>query len=188
MRLASSLRVGVATLLVWALVAGSAVFWLLRLGGGQLPIDVPVAGSRTAGGPAVDPRLVARALGAEGDTTGTPAPAEVTSRLRLLGVVTHEGRGAALIAVDGKPARPVRVGATVPGLDGDWTVRGVTPHAALLMSDGREARLEMPPLDQRSRAGDVVASPTRPAAATPGGPIGRIPTLGVQTPQAHPVR
>ncbi len=188
MRLAPSLRVGVATLLVWALVAGSAVFWLLRLGGGPPPVDALVAGNRTASGAPVDSRSLARALGAEGDAASAPAPAEVTARLKLLGVVTHDGRGAALIAVDGKPARPVRVGAAVPDLGGDWTLREVTPHAALLISDGRQARIQMPSLEERSRAGDVVASPIRPAATTSGDPTGRIPTLGVQAPQVRPVR
>ena len=86
----------------------------------------------------------------------------MAGRLALRGIVTHDGRGAALIAVDGKPARPVRVGALVDGVDGDWRVRSVAPHAVVLAADGRELRLEMPPLAARSSAGDAVAPPVRP--------------------------
>ena len=41
-------------------------------------------------------------------------------------------------------------------------MRSVAPHAVVLAADGRELRLEMPPLAARSSAGDAVASPVRP--------------------------
>jgi general secretion pathway protein C len=64
----------------------------------------------------VDPQASARLLGATGaaaDTDARPAPG---SRLVLMGVVAGpSGAGAALISVDGAPARPYRVGSEVPG-------------------------------------------------------------------------
>ncbi|MFT4194233.1 type II secretion system protein N, partial [Ottowia sp.] len=104
---------------------------------------------------------VARMLGAPEPTAAAPAP-DVVSRLALRGIVTHGSRGAALIAVDGKPAKPVRVGAPLDGVEGGWKVQAVEPRAVVLAADGRQARLEMPKLSERSRAGDAVA-PMRPA-------------------------
>ena len=59
----------------------------------------------------------------------TTAP-ELASRLVLLGVVADpSGRGAALLAVDGKPARPYRVGAEV--VDG-YVLKTLDARAATL--------------------------------------------------------
>ena len=162
-RLSPRLTAGLLTLAIWALAAGSALFWGLRLGSGPQRPDAAVAGGPPPGGVTVDTRTVARALGATEAPAASAAPApDVVGRLALRGIVTHDGRGAALIAVDGKPARPVRVGALVDGVDGDWRVRSVAPHAVVLAADGRELRLEMPPLAARSSAGDAVAPPVRP--------------------------
>ncbi|MDO5625993.1 MAG: general secretion pathway protein C [Pseudomonadota bacterium] len=157
LRLSPRLAASLAALLVWALVAGSALFWYLRAGDAGLPRDVAVAGA--AGGVAVDTRTVARALGAPDGARAEAAPAaDVTSRLALRGIVTHGGRGAALIAVDGQPPKPVRVGGALEGVDG-WSVRSLSPGAVVIAAGEREARLEMPPLAQRSSAGDAVARP-----------------------------
>jgi general secretion pathway protein C len=136
-----------ATALVWALAAGAAVFWGLRL---SVPAGASAASIRVPAGlpgPAVDPGALARSLGAAPvAVAGEPAVALV-SRFNLLGVVAGTpGRGAALVAVDGKPARPVRVGAAIePGL----VLQSVGARWARF---GREAQgeatltLEMPPL------------------------------------------
>ena len=98
------------TLLVWALAAGSVVYWGLRLAARPAALaPVPVMPSASV---PPDPALVARILGA------TPAQAlpqaSLASRFALSGVVAGApGGGAALIAVDGKPARPFRVGSLV---------------------------------------------------------------------------
>ena len=168
------------TLLLWALVAGSALWWWLRVGQLTAPLQAPVAGGAPAM-PALDSTLVARALGATPapSTAAAPAP-EMAGRLALRGIVTHQGSGAALIAVDGKPPKPLRVGAALDGVDGGWRLRSVAPHAVVLAADGRELRLEMPALAQRSSPGDAVA-PARPAGPPmqPMAPIapGAAPTL-----------
>ena len=161
-RLAPRLATGLPTLLLWALLAASALWWWLRAGQPVAPPQAPVAG----GAPAaltVDSAQVARALGA---TAAAPAAApELGGRLALKGVVTHGGQGAALIALDGKPARPLRVGALLEGVDGGWRLRAVSPHAAVLAADGRELRLEMPaPAARTAAAGAAPMSPPLPGA------------------------
>lgn len=102
----------VATTAVWALAAGSIVFWGLRL---AAPSDAP-APPAAAGTPqvALDPAAVARVLGAVPAQAAVAAAPEAASRFVLLGVVADaEQQGVALIAVDGKPPRPFRVGAAV---------------------------------------------------------------------------
>lgn len=184
------------TLLLWALVAASALYWYFRASG-VTPMAMPPAAA-TAGGAGIDARQVARALGAQGPaapaSVATPPPA-LASRLALRGIVTHGVRGAALIGIDGKPPRPVRVGATLEGVEGGWTLRSVAPHAVVLGAGDEQLRLEMPPLSERSSASDAVAPARPPAtaippprpAATPAPPKpGRIGAGGIPVPQAFP--
>ncbi|HQD15607.1 MAG TPA: type II secretion system protein N [Ottowia sp.] len=164
-RLAPRLATGLPTLLLWALLAASALWWWLRAGQPVAPPQAPVAG----GAPAaltVDSAQVARALGATAAAPAAPAAApELGGRLALKGVVTHGGQGAALIALDGKPARPLRVGALLEGVDGGWRLRAVSPHAAVLAADGRELRLEMPaPAARTAAVGVAPVAPPLPGA------------------------
>jgi len=101
---------GAITGVVWALAAASLVYWGLRLASGRSAAEpVPVTSVSL---PSSDPLAVARVLGA-----AAPAAApqvSMASRFALHGVVAGSpGGGAALIAVDGKPARPFRVGSEV---------------------------------------------------------------------------
>ncbi len=106
-------RVRGVTFVLGFAAAASAVFWGLRLGG---PESGPpgAATAATAPSAAADPAAVARFLGGGPAAVAAPAPA-LASRLVLVGVVAgaRSGEGAAVIAVDGKPARPFRVGAAV---------------------------------------------------------------------------
>ncbi len=98
------------TLVVWALAAASVAYWGLRLlARPGMPAPAPLAASALV---ASDPAVVARLLGA---TPAQAAPqASLASRFALSGVVAGApGGGAALIAVDGKPASPFRVGSAV---------------------------------------------------------------------------
>lgn len=173
---------------VWAALAASVVFWGLRLGvqGRPLPPEV-----RTV---ALDPssrgdvlRLLA---GPAALRTEAPPPSPAASRFRLLGVMAgadarSASAGLALLSLDGKPARAVRVGAPV---EGDWVLQRVTA-----------TRVEIGPRDGPVQVG-LDLSPL-PAAATgrPGeatapapGAMGRVmlPALmpqGQQVPSAPPV-
>ena len=105
--------VRLTTLVLWMLVAGSCVYWVLRIAP-RGPAAMVAAPARTAF--AADPAAVARLLGAVpalAAAAGLPA-VSLASRFALVGVVAERSRrGAALIAVDGKPARPYRVGAAI---------------------------------------------------------------------------
>lgn len=103
-----------ATFALWALAAGSAVFWGLKFGGQReggaaapLPVRPVAAG---------DPAAIARLLGSTPSAAAAPlaAPA-LSSRFQLVGVAAgaSSGGGAAILSVDGKPARPYRVGTVI---------------------------------------------------------------------------
>lgn len=139
--------VRIATFLLAALAAASAAYWGLKIwGAGAAGLSAPVAG--VTGAPAVDSQAVARALGA--GVAAVLAPAEqapAASRFSLLGVVADTSSGgAALISVDGKPARPFAVGASV---DGRLLLQSVTGRRAALAADRNgpaEVTLELPAL------------------------------------------
>ena len=128
-----------------ALAAASAAYWVLKSSGTSAPATaLPVA---LASATPADPQAVARALG--GGVVLAPTPGEVApaaSRYVLTGVVAdRSNRGAALISVDGKPAKPVRVGAS---LDGGLVLKSVAGRRAVLAT-GVDApamvTLELPP-------------------------------------------
>ena len=147
MRIASAPRLAaaLAALALWALAAGSALYWVWRVRAPSLA-DAPLAGTADDLDQAADSQAVARALGASGARAATGA---ADGRFALRGVVTHgPDSGAALIAVDGKLPKPVRVGAPVADADG-WTLRAVTPSAAVLADGVREVTLDVPKPDAR---------------------------------------
>ena len=110
--------------LLWALAAASVVFWGLRLAAPSEAWRRPRCRPPRPAPP--DAAAVARLLGASAPRA--VAPPELASRFKLLGVVTDKtGRGAALMAVDGKPPRPFRVGAEVA--DG-YVLRSLDRRAA----------------------------------------------------------
>ncbi|WHZ12694.1 MAG: hypothetical protein OJF60_003135 [Burkholderiaceae bacterium] len=132
------------TFLVWALAAASVVFWALKLV--VSPGARGVAAAAGFGAAAPDPQRVAQLLGA-----GAPAAtaAAAGGSYALLGVVADpDGAGAALIAIDGRPAKPYRVGAPVhAGL----LLQSVAPRKAVLaaaMDAPARLTLELPPLKQ----------------------------------------
>jgi general secretion pathway protein C len=92
------------TFFVWALVALCGVFWGLRLAAPRAVTDGPAPVVRLP--ELADPQALARLLGATG------AAADNDARPVVAGPSVA---GAALISVDGAPARPYRVGRAVPG-------------------------------------------------------------------------
>ena len=100
------------TFLLWAAVAASAVFWVFRW---TDPLSSSGSVAQREAEQRIDGVALARWLGAgAGAKTASP----LQGRFNVLGVVTDpQGVGAALIATEGRPARPYRVGAEVePGL------------------------------------------------------------------------
>jgi general secretion pathway protein C len=106
----SRLALPAASLLVWGAAAFSAVSWGLRgSASGAAPSNATAAAQVL---PELDVSAVARSLGAAPvQVAATPT---LASRFQLQGVMTGgPNAGAALIAVDGKPAKTYRVGAVV---------------------------------------------------------------------------
>ena len=99
------------SLLVWAVVAYSAVVFALQWEGG-VPVDTLVVGSEQKQVLSdVDALSVSKALGA---APMQSASANLASRFVLVGVMDGgPSQGVALISVDGKPAKPYRLGQTV---------------------------------------------------------------------------
>lgn len=99
-----------ASLLVWGAVAFSAVTWGLRWSATGESTSNATAAAQAL--PEVDASAAARSLGAA-PVQAAAAPT-LASRFQLQGVMAGgPDAGAALIAVDGKPAKPYRVGAVV---------------------------------------------------------------------------
>lgn len=102
-----------ATFALWALAGGSVVYWGLRL------FDKPLPGAALAPAPAAstpDALALGRLLGmVPAPPPGAQAAAPVQGRMALVGLLAgrESGGGAALISIDGLPAKPFRVGATV---------------------------------------------------------------------------
>ena len=133
------------TLVLWAAAGASVVYWGLRLSSRPSGVAVPVVAAALA---APDAGALARLLGASPSTAVVKAPvAAPSSRFALQGVLSGRtsGGGAALIAMDGKPARPYRIGAQV---DAGLVLQSLGPRQAALGAtvDGpTTVRLEMPP-------------------------------------------
>jgi general secretion pathway protein C len=120
--------------LLWLLAALSAGYWVLQILGRSALEPVPAAGRQPIQAEAA---AVARALGAVPDAAPQAAVAPpLSSRFRLIGLAAQPGqRGAALIAVDGQPPRPVLVGAVV---DGDLRLLSVGRRVARIGKDAAD--------------------------------------------------
>lgn len=134
-----------ATFVLSALAAASAAYWGLKTWGVSASARSGMVAIASA--PPLDPQALAAALGG-GAAALRPQDSAVpaaSSRYVLLGVVADRASGgAALIAVDGNPAKPVRVGAPV---DGRLLLQSVEGRRAVLstMMDGPpEMALELP--------------------------------------------
>lgn len=141
--------VRIATFAVFALAGASAAYWGLKVWGASQSGRSSLAA--IAGAQPIDPQAVAQVLGggAAALRTAELTPSAASTQYVLIGVVADTAHGgAALIAVDGKPAKPFSVGATV---DGRLVLQSVTGRRAVLGSamDGpAEVALELPPLEK----------------------------------------
>ncbi len=137
-RSGSSWAVRGVTFLVWLALAFSTTYWGLQWqeSGASRPTSasgVAASAGDTAAG--FQPAALGRALGAVGPAIERVAAPALASRLVLVRVVRAGARdGAALIAIDGKPARSVRLHAEVePGL----YLVGLEPRRASLGPEPR---------------------------------------------------
>ena len=123
--------VRIATFVVFALAAASAAFWSLKVWGASQPGRGGMAALASA--PPLDPQAVAQVLGGGASALrAADAPVATSSRFVLHGVVADTAHaGAALIAVDGKPAKPFAVGKVI---DGRLLLQSVDGRRAVLAS------------------------------------------------------
>lgn len=141
-----------ATFALAALAALSGTYWLLKSTDASSVSTAPPAASTSFA--SLDPQAVARALGggnagaALAALGGLPAS---TGRApyALVGVLANSLHGgAALISIDGKGAKPYRVGATV---DGNLVLQSVAGRTAVLgagVNGPAQVTLELPPLSK----------------------------------------
>jgi general secretion pathway protein C len=119
-----------------AVAAASAAFWALQWSGAVAVTPMVAVEGLTPLTP--DTAAVARALGGAGSasmsSSGASSTALASSRFALTGVVASSSQqGAALIALDGKPAKPYAVGARVGD---EWVLQSVQARRAVLVPVG----------------------------------------------------
>jgi general secretion pathway protein C len=129
----SQWSIRIVTFALAALAAGSAAYWVLKSVGTDASSAAPPVALASA--PPVEPLAVARALGG-GLVLAQAEPGvgpPVSNRYVLAGVVADRSHGgAALIAVDGKPAKPFRIGAAV---DDRLVLQSVAGRRAVLAAN-----------------------------------------------------
>ncbi len=171
---------------IWAAVAASAVFWLLRLWTSS-PTAPPYTTVLTAATPPrSDLTAVFGAPAASKQAAAAQEPA-LASRFKLLGVAAPrdggDSAGLALIAVDGKPARGFKVGTLI---EGDMVLQSVHARGAALGAKGAapSVSLELPPVAGALSSPRAAPPPVNPpGVALPGtGPIVSVPTSIVPPP------
>lgn len=178
----------ILALVIWAAVAASLVFWLLRLAGTSRPVPphtIAVGENLLAGGD------LSRLFGRDAAAPAEAAPAPAESPIKLIGVVApREGSGlragVALLSVEGKPPRPYRVGAAV---DADLVLLGVHQRGASLgPRDGAATmKLELAPLPAPNTGTLEAAEMPQDPAAAPVAPGRRpAPRLPVAVPPQQP--
>ena len=110
-----------------AVAAASVVYWGLKDWRVQAVPGVSASLSKPA---PVTTTMVARALGGGMRLTATNTVAPPSTRYTLVGIIANRsGGGVALISVDGKAAKPVRVGAFI---DDRLLLQSVEGRRALL--------------------------------------------------------
>ncbi|WKB54909.1 general secretion pathway protein C [Eleftheria terrae] len=150
---------------VWALVAGSAVFWALRLS--AKPLDVPPHAApvmaQMGHGAAVERMLG----GGPKDAPEAAAPPPESTRFRLIGVMAPpggaNGAGVALLSIDNKPPKAFALGGRV---EGDLMVQALGLRSATIGrgDSGSSFTLELPPPAQ-AQTGSLPQIPPDQGAA-----------------------
>jgi general secretion pathway protein C len=134
--------------------------------------------------PAVDVIELARVLGAPPETLNGVA-GELAQRFRLAGVIASaSGQGAALLSMDGQPARTFLVGAEIAS--GLW-LQSVGPGEAMLAGSVQGpvmATLRVPDLPPADASPPTAAA--QPATSVPGPAAGAAPEAPVRSMRAAP--
>jgi general secretion pathway protein C len=180
---------------VWALLAASVVFWLLKLTVSPLPAPADTVAVVDGAPSRVD---LTRLLGSTPVSVAVEAAVAVESRFRLVGVLAPKkgwsaAEGVALIAIDGAPAKPYRVGANI---ESDLQLLSLTARSAALgvaaKPDSPQVVLQLAPPNAAINQPIVKPAAALNALASQGGsanvlaPGGRIAAVPM-TPGLNPV-
>ncbi len=159
------------TLAVWVLAAGSATWWgmkHLQTGNGAAG-TATVAPTLAQASPADLQRVLGRnQVAAGGNVVAQPRPVDPATRFALQGVVAGRGNsGVALLSIEGKAARPYRVGSEVE--DGLKLAKVAAREATLEGTKGGPSfTLELPrggrPTGDGRATPALAASAARPAS------------------------
>jgi len=142
-----SWRSGLATFCLAGAAAASLTYWTLQWPTARSSNTMTTAPLTSA---TIDSSRLARLLGQAAPTSQQPSAAPpMASRFVLVGVIAQGSQsGSALIAVDGAPAKPFRVGEGVA--EGQVLLR-VKPRSVTLATDMTQDSgidLALPPLDR----------------------------------------
>jgi general secretion pathway protein C len=167
----------IVSVLLFAALCAIVAAWALQLLAPRSPIAP--SGAVAQAQPPTDLSAAGQLFG------GAPRPvdsiAEGPSNIQVAGVLAAGARGVALLAIDGRPAKPFAVGESLA--DGS-TVRAVTGDAVELERGGRPMRLAAPArgsievLTSGPQRTSGAAAPPAPAAGQPP-PAGLPPTPGL---------
>jgi general secretion pathway protein C len=147
----------IATVALFAALCAIVAWWGLQLLAPRPP--VAPGGAVAQAQPPVDLRAAGELFG--GAPTAGPQVDAGPSNVQVAGVLVAGADGVALLAVDGRPAKPFAVGESVSeGL----RVRAVTADSVELERGGRPMRLPAP---RRPRTEVLVSGPASPAAGSP---------------------
>lgn len=133
------------TFMLAAIAAASVGYWVLTW---PTPTGTTRAVAPEPVTPPIDTAKVAQLLGANPNASGAQAPTvSAQSKYKLLGLIAEGARGgSALIAIDGEPAKPYRVG---EHLSDNMVLKSVKARSATLaagLQDNGGVTLELPPL------------------------------------------
>jgi general secretion pathway protein C len=138
-------RTRVVTFFLAAAAAASLAFWSLKW---PMAVRTDRVATLELAAPTVDSAKLAQLLGFSANGPGALVPiANAAARFKLIGLIAQGSqRGSALIAVDGEPAKPFRVGELVTDGMLLQTVKGRSVMLAPEMTGNPGVTLEMPPL------------------------------------------
>jgi general secretion pathway protein C len=176
------------TLLVWLLVVLCAAYWAFKF-----ITTKPVEATPALAAPVVvvDSKAVGKLLGATDNVAVKAINTLASTKFVLFGLANSAtGHGVALIALDGKPAKPYRVGSLVAD---DLVLKsisktGVTLATSLQAPDG--VTLELParkPANTALLAANPAAAPAFNTAAIPAGMPPVPPTFTPSAPPTLPI-
>ena len=153
------------TLLVWLLVGLCAAYWAFKF-----VTTKPVEATAALAAPTVviDSKAVGRLLGATDNIAVKAINTPASTKFVLFGLANSAGgQGYALIALDGKPAKPYRVGSSVAD---DLVLKSISKTGVILAASLKApggVTLELP---ERKPASMVAVQPILPTLRMPPNP------------------